>query len=298
MLYVEGIAKKFGSTQALIDATFKVNKGEIVGFVGRNGSGKTTTMRCLIGLLGVDKGNIRLDGRIKSHLDNSRIGYMPEERGLYAKIKVKDQLKYFGELQGLSARDALRSTNELLARFEVPHFADRVLSTLSLGNQQRIQFIATLVHKPSLLILDEPFNGLDPVGMAQLTQILREFTLSGAGVLLSSHQLDLVSDLCDRIVVIESGSVIAEDTLENLQKRGSIKYRITGSRMPKDLAQRFPYVVVYENADSIIATFQQSNFASEKDRLLKIILERGSLDTFTEIKPSLSEVYSELISHG
>lgn len=298
MLYVEGIAKKFGSTQALIDATFEVNKGEIVGFVGRNGSGKTTTMRCLVGLLEIDKGEVRLEGQIKTHPDNSRIGYMPEERGLYARIKVKDQLQYFGELQGLSAKDARRSTNELLARFEVSHFADRILSTLSLGNQQRIQFIATLVHNPSLLILDEPFNGLDPVAMAQLTQILRELTLNGAGVLLSSHQLDLVSELCDRIVVIESGSVLVEDTLENLQKRESIKYRITGSGMPRDLAQRFPGVVVYENADSIIATFQRSNFPSEKNQLLKNILEVGFLASFTEIKPSLSEVYSELISNG
>ncbi len=298
MLSIEGLAKKFGSTQALVDVTFEVNKGEIVGFVGRNGSGKTTTMRCLLGLLEVDAGVLQLNGDIKSHRDNSQIGYMPEERGLYAKSKVKDQLQYFGELQGLSTRDAKKSTTDLLARFEVSHLGDRVLSTLSLGNQQRIQFIAALVHKPSLLVLDEPFNGLDPVAMTQLTQILREMTLGGAAVLFSSHQLDLVSHLCDRIVVIDSGTVIAEDTLANLQKREKIKYQITGSAIPNDLAMKFPELIIYESPNSLVATFQRSNFSSEKDLLLKTILESGSLDGFTEIKPSLSEVYSELINHG
>ena len=298
MLSVEGLAKKFGSTQALVDASFKVNKGEIVGFVGRNGSGKTTTMRCLLGLLDADAGVVQLNGDIKSHRNNSQIGYMPEERGLYAKSKVKDQLQYFGELQGLSNRDAKKRTEDLLSRFEVSHFGDRILSTLSLGNQQRIQFIAALVHNPSLLVLDEPFNGLDPVAMSQLTQILSEMTLGGAAVLFSSHQLDLVSHLCDRIVIIDGGTVIAEDTLSNLQKREKIKFRISGSTIPQDLAVQFPESVIYENPNSLVATFQRSNFSSEKDQLLKTILEHGSLDGFTEIKPSLSEIYSELISHG
>lgn len=298
MLSVEGLAKKFGSTQALVDASFKVNKGEIVGFVGRNGSGKTTTMRCLLGLLDADAGVVQLNGDIKSHRDNSQIGYMPEERGLYAKSKVKDQLQYFGELQGLSNRDAKKRTEDLLSRFEVSHFGDRILSTLSLGNQQRIQFIAALVHNPSLLVLDEPFNGLDPVAMSQLTQILSEMTLGGAAVLFSSHQLDLVSHLCDRIVIIDGGTVIAEDTLSNLQKREKIKFRISGSTIPQDLAVQFPESVIYETPNSLVATFQRSNFSSEKDQLLKTILEHGSLDGFIEIKPSLSEIYSELISHG
>jgi ABC-2 type transport system ATP-binding protein len=298
MLSIEGLAKKFGKTQALVDVNFKVNRGEIVGFVGRNGSGKTTTMRSIVGLLGVDAGEVRINGRKKSHIDNSIIGYMPEERGLYSKLKVKDQLQYFGELQGLSTSDAKRSTTDLLARFELSDFADRVLSTLSLGNQQRIQFIATLVHEPSLLILDEPFNGLDPVAMAQFIQILRELTLDGTAVLLSSHQLELVSHLCSRIVIIDGGKVLAEDTLTNLQRQNLIKFRLVGSGIPKDLNREFPEIVTYESEDSIIATFHGPSFSREKDRLLKIILENGSLNAFTEIRPSLSEIYSELITHG
>jgi len=298
MLSIQGLAKNFGLTQALVDATFEVNAGEIVGFVGRNGSGKTTTMRCLLGLLEFDEGEVRLNGIIKSHTNNSHIGYMPEERGLYGKSKVKDQLQYFGELQGLSTRDARKNTADLLSRFEVSHFSDRLLSTLSLGNQQRIQFIAALVHKPSLLVLDEPFNGLDPVAMAQLTKILREMTQQGSAVLFSSHQLDLVSHLCDRIVIIESGTVIADDTLANLQKGEKIQLRITGSALPQDLSTIFPGLVFYESSESIVAKFERHNFSMNKDRLLRTILERGSLDEFTEIKPTLSEVYSELISHG
>lgn len=298
MLTVEGLAKSFGSTQALVNATFEVKKGEIVGFVGRNGSGKTTTMRCILGLTEMDAGTVLLNSRSKSHGDNSSIGYMPEERGLYAKSKVRDQLQYFGELHGLTSGDARSNVMRLLEKFEIAHFGDRVLSTLSLGNQQRVQFIAALVHQPTLLVLDEPFNGLDPVAMSQLTEYLHELTAAGASVLFSSHQLDLVSHLCDRIVVIDRGSVIAEDSMENLQRRDLIKYRATGSEIPKDLHVEFPGIVQYESLGMVVATFNRANFPAEKDRLLKAILQQGSLDSFTEIKPTLSEIYSELIKHG
>lgn len=298
MLSVEGLAKSFGSTQALVNATFNVMKGEIVGFVGRNGSGKTTTMRCLLGLTEMNTGTVLLNGRSKSHKDNSTIGYMPEERGLYAKSKVRDQLQYFGELHGLSSRNARKNVMKLLERFEISHFADRVLSTLSLGNQQRVQFIAALVHQPTLLVLDEPFNGLDPVAMYQLTEFLHEITADGAAVLFSSHQLDLVSHLCDRIVVIDRGRVIAEDSMENLQRRELIKYRATGSLIPQDLQAEFPGIIQYESSNAVLATFDDANFPIEKDRLLKVILQQGSLDSFTEIKPTLSEIYRELIENG
>jgi ABC-2 type transport system ATP-binding protein len=298
MLSVEGLAKSFGPTQALVNATFNVKKGEIVGFVGRNGSGKTTTMRCLLGLTEMDAGTVLLNGRSKSHKDNSTIGYMPEERGLYAKSKVSDQLQHFGELHGLSSKDARNNVMKLLERFEISDFRDRILLTLSLGNQQRVQFIAALVHRPSLLVLDEPFNGLDPVAMSQLTEFLHELTADGAAVLFSSHQLDLVSHLCDRIVIIDKGSVIAEDSMENLQRREMIKYRATGSLIPQDLQAEFPGIVQYESANSVLATFDGINFPIEKDRLLKVILQRGSLDSFTEIQPTLSEIYRELIENG
>jgi ABC-2 type transport system ATP-binding protein len=298
MLFVEGLAKNFGSTHAIVNATFRVKKGEIVGFVGRNGSGKTTTMRCLLGLTEMDAGAVLLNGHSKSHRDNSTIGYMPEERGLYAKSKVKDQLQYFGELHGLSSKDARINVKKLLDRFEISAFGDRILSTLSLGNQQRVQFIAALVHHPSLLILDEPFNGLDPVAMSQLTEFLHEITAEGTAVLFSSHQLDLVSHLCDRIVVIERGSVIAEDSMKNLQRRDLIQYRATGNSIPQDLHQEFSGIVQYEGPNAVLATFDRIVFPREKDRLLKVILERGSLDSFTEIKPTLSEIYRELIDNG
>jgi ABC-2 type transport system ATP-binding protein len=297
MLSVESIGKSFGSIRALTNLSFSVEAGEIVGFVGRNGSGKTTTMRSILGLVEIDAGRVLFNGRNKSHSDNSSIGYMPEERGLYAKSKVSEQLQYFAELQSVSAHDAKASVKDLLERFDVSHFADRVLSTLSLGNQQRIQFIAALVHRPQLLLLDEPFNGLDPVAMSQLTTILREMTSEGAAVLFSSHQLDLVSHLCDRIVIIDSGKVIAEDSLSNLQIREKIEYLVTGQSLPQDLTSEFPEIISYISPTVAKAVFHRSNFASEKNRLLNSILERGSLESFTEVKPSLSEIYRELVAH-
>ena len=297
MLEISALSKSFGLTEALADISFSVNPGEIVGFVGRNGSGKTTTMRSILGLIEFDAGTIHFNGRPISLADNQSIGYMPEERGLYAKSKVSDQLQYFAQLQGMSSFDAKVSVKELLARFEIPHFADRQLTTLSLGNQQRIQFIAALVHRPSLLVLDEPFNGLDPVAMSQLTEILREKTAVGAAVLFSSHQLDLVSHLCDRIVIIDAGKVVAEDSLANLQRREKIQYLITGSQLPQDLAATFGDHITYRSPNEITALFNRDSFESEKERLLSAILADGSLDSFSEVKPTLSEIYRELVSH-
>ena len=297
MLIVHGLKKSFGEIKALTDVSFKVGAGEIVGFVGRNGSGKTTTMRSILGLISPDSGEIQFNGGAISFRDNSKIGYMPEERGLYAKSKVADQLAYFGELHGMSSAAARESVKELLARFEISHFADRTLTTLSLGNQQRIQFIAALVHRPQLLVLDEPFNGLDPVAMSQLTAILREMTAAGASILFSSHQLDLVSHLCDRIVIIDGGAVVAEDTLENLQIRDQIQYRATGASLPQDLDLKFPGLVTYISPNEISVIFNRDSFEVEKEQLLREIVAQGSLDGFTEIKPTLSEIYRELVSH-
>lgn len=297
MLEINGLRKRFGKTEALVDISFSVKPGEIVGFVGRNGSGKTTTMRSILGLIQFDAGTIQFNGRPISLQDNHSIGYMPEERGLYAKSKVADQLQYFAQLQGMSSSDAKVSVKELLARFEIAHFAERQLTTLSLGNQQRIQFIAALVHRPSLLVLDEPFNGLDPVAMSQLTEILREKTAAGAAVLFSSHQLDLVSHLCDRIVIIDAGTVVAEDSLANLQRREKIQYLITGSQLPQDLASSFGDHITYRTPSEITAFFNRDSFESEKERLLSAILANGSLDSFSEVKPTLSEIYRELVSH-
>lgn len=298
ILKINEISKKFGDTQALLNLSFSLDAGEIVGFVGANGSGKTTTMRAILGLVRADSGEITFNGKSKSFLDNSFIGYMPEERGLYAKSKVSDQLRYFGELHGVSKQKSDAKVNELLERFEIEHFGNRNLSTLSLGNQQRIQFIAALVHSPQLLILDEPFNGLDPNAMSQLIAILRDLTAQGVAVLFSSHQLDLVSNLCDRVVIIDSGIVIAEDSLSNLQMRKEIKYLIVGDNLPQNLESKFPFVLRYESPTEIIATFDRNNYLLERDLLLKTILKSGSLDAFTEIKPPLSEIYRDLLARG
>lgn len=297
MLRVESISKNFGDTRALEETSFSVSAGEIVGFVGRNGSGKTTTMRSILGLIELDSGAIFYNGKLKSHRDNSSIGYMPEERGLYAKSKVAEQLQYFGQLQGMTAHAAKDSVGQTLERFELSHFASRTLGTLSLGNQQRIQFIASLIHRPALLVLDEPFSGLDPVAMSQFIKILRERTSEGAAVLFSSHQLDLVSNLCDRIVIIDNGKVIADDTLDSLQRSEIVRFRITGGELPQDLTTRFPTLITYENSNSVIATFNRSNLVQERNTLLASLLAEGSLESFAEVKPSLSEIYSALVNH-
>jgi ABC-2 type transport system ATP-binding protein len=204
------------TTQALDRLSLSVAPGRAVGFVGANGSGKTTAMRIALGVLAPDSGEVRVDGRPATSEDRRRFGYMPEERGLYPKMRVSDQISYLARLHGFSPADAAASTQRWLERLEVSdRSADRVES-LSLGNQQRVQLAAALVHQPQYLVLDEPFSGLDPLGVDVMTGVLGEAVREGAGVVFSSHQLELVERICDEVVIIRAGRVVAAGTVAEL----------------------------------------------------------------------------------
>jgi ABC-2 type transport system ATP-binding protein len=211
MLRIDDLHKRYGDIVALDGVTFDVPRGAMVGFVGRNGAGKTTTMRVVMGVVRPAQGTVTWDGRAIDEDVRLRFGYMPEERGLYPKMHVRDQLTYFGRLSGLSAEEAARATDRWVERLGVEGRADDVVDELSLGNQQRVQLAAALVHSPDLLVLDEPFSGLDPVGVDVLAEALREEADRGVGVLFSSHQLELIERLCDDVVIIEGGRIVSTD---------------------------------------------------------------------------------------
>lgn len=218
MLELLGLTRRFGEVLALDDVSFSVPEGEIVGFVGPNGAGKTTAMRIALGVLEPDAGEVRFRGRPVDAATRRRFGYMPEERGLYPKMRVLDQLVYLARLHGLPLEDARSEARRAIQVLGVADRASSRVEALSLGNQQRVQLAAALVHRPEVLVLDEPFSGLDPVGVDVLSGVLREQAAAGVPVLFSSHQLDLVERLCESVVLIHRGRVVAAGRISELRE--------------------------------------------------------------------------------
>ena len=216
MLEVIDLVRAYGPVRALDGMTFGVEPGAVTGFLGPNGAGKTTTMRAIFGLTALDAGTVRFDGRPIDFDARRRFGYLPEERGLYPTMRVLDQLVFFGELRGLARGDARREAERWLGQLGLGDRTTDKLEDLSLGNQQRVQLIGSLLHEPNVLVLDEPFSGLDPVAVDALSKVLLAEAHRGATVLFSSHQLDLVEDLCERAVVVDRGRVVAEGTIDDL----------------------------------------------------------------------------------
>src|ERR1700704_3931432 len=204
-LEIDRVSKRYGEIVALDSVTFDVRAGELFGFVGSNGAGKTTTMRIALGVLAADSGEVRWDGAPVTLQTRRQIGYMPEERGLYPKMKVAEQLVYLARLPGLSMAAAKRSVEAWTERLGVAERRNDEVQKLSLGNQQRVQLAAALVHDPSILVLDEPFSGLDPVAVDIMSNVLLGKAAEGVPVVFSSHQLDLVERLCHRVGIIRSG---------------------------------------------------------------------------------------------
>jgi ABC-2 type transport system ATP-binding protein len=216
-LRVNGIVHSFGDRTALCDVTFTVEPGSLTGLLGPNGSGKTTLMRVMLGVLVADRGEIRNGGQRVTPEQRGRWGYMPQERGLYPAMRVGDQVVYFGRLHGLSRREAMTKARALLEEVDLGgRWSDRT-DTLSGGMQQRLQLATALVHEPHVLVLDEPFAGLDPVAVASLSSTLAERARNGSTVLFSSHQLDLVQDLCEGIVMIDQGRLVLEGDVTALR---------------------------------------------------------------------------------
>ena len=233
MLEIIDLAKRYGPVVALDGATFKADPGRIVGFLGPNGAGKTTTMRCIFGLARPDRGEVRWRGAIVDREARLRFGYMPEQRGLYPRMRVADQLSYFGQQHGMTGRTANAATAQWLERMGLGDRARSRLEELSHGNQQRIQLATALVHSPELLVLDEPFSGLDPIGIATMTDVVREQAAAGVGVVFSSHQLDLVEDVCEDVVIIARGRIVASGAIDELKAasgRQHLEIEVAGSR--------------------------------------------------------------------
>ncbi|OON94938.1 MAG: hypothetical protein ATN33_00020 [Epulopiscium sp. Nele67-Bin001] len=216
-LEVIDLKKHFGEKEVLKGISFTVENGQPLGLLGQNGAGKTTTIRTLMGIYDIEHGEILLDGK-PFNLGKESVGYLPEERGLYQDIKVIEQLVYIAKLRGLSAKDAKRASNNALAKLEISHYADKLIKTLSKGNQQKVQLAQTIVHNPKIVILDEPFSGLDPVNSQILKDVILELIAANKIVIFSSHQMNFVEEFCKDIVIIKDGAVVLQGDLEKIKQ--------------------------------------------------------------------------------
>jgi ABC-2 type transport system ATP-binding protein len=223
LLELRGLQKRYESTVALDDCSFSVERGRVLGFLGRNGAGKTTAMRSIFGLVPLDGGTMRWEGKPVDREARYHFGYMPEERGLYPRMSVQTQLEYFGELRGLDAAAARRESERWMQRLDLAERRSSTVDSLSHGNQQKVQLAVSLIGDPVLLVLDEPFSGLDPIAVEVLSSVIREAAANGAAVVFSSHQLELVGDVCDDIAVITTGHVVLDGDLEQIRRRSPIR---------------------------------------------------------------------------
>ncbi len=224
-LEVQNLVKSYGNFQALNGITFSVERGQILGLLGRNGAGKTTTIKSIMGIIEPDSGDILFDKKPLTR-DSVSIGYLPEERGLYMNTRVKDQLVYFGMLNGLSKAEALQEIKQLLEQFEILQYLNKKVKTLSKGNKQKIQLISAILHRPQIAILDEPFSGLDPVNIELFKNTVLDLKKNGTTILFSSHRMEDVEEMCDRIVMLNKGNIVENDTVSGLIEKYSKKNTI------------------------------------------------------------------------
>jgi ABC-2 type transport system ATP-binding protein len=299
MLEIVDLAKRYGPVTALAGASFTAEPGRIVGFLGPNGAGKTTTMRCIFGLARPDRGEVRWNGRPVDRETRLRFGYMPEQRGLYPRMRVGEQVAYFAQQHGLSGRQANDAGMAWLERMGLADRAKSKLEELSHGNQQRVQLAVALAHDPELLVLDEPFSGLDPIGIATMTEVVQERAAAGVGVVFSSHQLDLVEDVCEDVVIIARGRIVAAGRIDELKARSGrrhLEVEVVKADGASDAAwlDGAGDVTVLERQNGRIKLLVDERV--DLDALLTRARAAGEVRRFSYQPPRLSELFMEAVA--
>jgi ABC-2 type transport system ATP-binding protein len=288
------LRRRYGNVVALDDLSFEVPSGLVVGFLGPNGAGKTTTMRAIFGLTDLEAGVVLWDGTPVDQAARRRFGYMPEERGLYPGMRVGEQVEYLGRLHGLSTADAAHATQTWLERLEIADRRDSKVETLSHGNQQRVQLAAALLHQPELLVLDEPLSGLDPSGIDAIGRVLVDQAKAGSCVVFSSHQLDQVEDLCERVTIIDHGRLVVSGTVDELATSGArrLVVRIDGHRSAGWVGS-LPGVTVSEVSAGTVRLVLDGSVDS--DDVLRAAMGVGHITEFSFERRRLSEVFREAL---
>ena len=293
-LIIDSVSKRFGEVQALEGISLEIKPGEVFGFLGANGAGKTTAMRIVLDILRPDSGTITWNGIPNSELPRQTWGYLPEERGLYAKMNVLEQLVFFAKLHGVRGKAAEREVRDWLERFRIPEYADRRAEQLSKGNQQKIQFIAAILHDPQVLLMDEPFTGLDPVNVALLKEAFLEMKDRGKTLIFSTHQMETVEEMCESIAILDRGRVVVGGTVRDVR-------RSSGRRVVRLAVDGDPEIAWLGTLDGVRVSrrgqdYTEAEVASGHDPelVLQEALRRGCRVLHFEIAdPSLEEIFIE-----
>lgn len=294
VLELSDLAKRYGDVVALDGVSFAVEPGQLVGFLGPNGAGKTTAMRIVMGLARADRGTVRFAGSPVDMRVRLRFGYMPEERGLYARMTARDQLVYFARLHGIDGREAGRRADHWLESLGLSDRADSRVEELSQGNQQRVQLGVALVHGPDLLVLDEPFGGLDPLGVQALQQVLTEVAAGGVGVVFSSHQLDLVEGLCDRVVMLDHGRIVLSGPIEQVTGAGAPRLLVGIDGDTAAWASQVPWISVVDHRDGAVLVELDDGY--DRRDLVAAAAQAGELTHLSTERPSLSELFRQALA--
>lgn len=294
ILTINNVTKNFGDKSVLKGISFSAESGKAVGVLGRNGAGKTTLIRIIMNVFGADSGSVTLDGN-PINTKNVRIGYLPEERGLYPKKKIMEQLVYFAELQNVDKKVAMQNAETLLRRLDIEEYKNRRLDTLSKGNQQKVQLVATLIADPDIIILDEPFSGLDPVNASLLKDLVKDLIRNGKLVLFSSHQMNYIEEFCDEIFILNGGQIVLSGGIKEIKRgyaRNIIEIKTDDIKTIADFLNNgnFDFIkrITCDNEKITITLIDDSY----KDKLMEAVSKFGNLiDGFSVKEPTLNEIF-------
>lgn len=296
ILQLERVTKQYGDKIAVNSIDLEVERGEIYGLLGANGAGKTTTMRMVLGLIYPDSGTILYKGKPYTRETMSMMGYLPEERGLYPKITVSEQIIYLAQLKGMSRREADKNLKEWLERFEVPEYYNKKVEELSKGNQQKIQFIAAIIHRPEILILDEAFSGLDPVNVELLKETVKELRDNGAAILFSTHRMEHVEELCRNITILHRSNTVLKGNIREIKRQfPKEKVVLVTDREVRGLDRIEGVSAVETHEHELIITISKPEAANQ---ILKTAMEQAVVTKFELKEPTLNEIFIKAVGES
>ncbi|API80251.1 ABC transporter ATP-binding protein [Staphylococcus argenteus] len=288
-LVIEHVTKRFGKMTAVNDISLELESGKMLGFLGRNGAGKTTTFRMILGLSEPTEGHITYNGKKLDKTMYNRIGYLPEERGLHAKMTVEDELKYLATLKGMSKKDIQSQMTYWLDRFDITENRKKRIDSLSKGNQQKIQLLASMLHKPELLILDEPFSGLDPVNVELLKEAVKDLNDWGSTIVYSSHRMEHVEELCDDVCILDKGKLIVSGDIQHVRSSNGYQKVVIESEAPiPDLSQIDGIIQSESIKQGIRLTIEDEAVAKN---IYQVVTQQGYVKRFQVVEPSLQDIF-------
>ncbi|HLR09550.1 MAG TPA: ABC transporter ATP-binding protein [Bacillota bacterium] len=292
-LVLNNVSKRFGNTTAVDHLSLEIPEKEIFGFLGGNGAGKTTTFRMILGLLSPTAGQIHWNGSFIDHHKSHLIGYLPEERGLYPKLKVREQLIYLGKLRGMTKQEVLTELKNWLERFKVPEYLDKKIEELSKGNQQKVQFISAIIHQPKLVILDEPFTGLDPINVEMLKEAVVDLKEQGTSIVFSSHRMDHVEELCEHLCILHKGKQVVQGALFDIKRTFGKKNLIIHADGSLEFLRHFSGVVQYKPVtQGCILQIENERISQD---IFQALQEKEFIRKFELEEPSLNDIFIEKV---